>query len=300
MKEEVQLPPRPLTLARLRALTAVAEEGSFAAAARRLGLSHSAVAQQVRELQAAYQVHLFDRVQGALQPTALCAELCDIGVGIQEAEREAVRLLERRTMSGGSKLRVGLGNSMPGIAIIGTMLQRHPTLSVTVQTGSHRDIMAALLRRDVDVAMLPDIPADRRFRSEPVLTQEVVAIVAAASPLAERSEVSLAELASQPLIFRSQGSSTQRMVDRALLRAALAPEPRLVADTRDAVYEAVALGIGAGFMWRHSTYRSDTVRRIPIADMQSAVSETIFSLADDATPLINLFFSAAREYVSLT
>ena len=55
--------PSGLTLSRLRALTAVAEEGSFSAAARRIGVSHSAVAQQIRDLERAHEIHLFDRVR---------------------------------------------------------------------------------------------------------------------------------------------------------------------------------------------------------------------------------------------
>jgi DNA-binding transcriptional LysR family regulator len=285
-----------LTLARLRALTAVAETGTFSAAARSLGVSHSSVAQQVREVEQAHKVHLFDRVGGLLHATPLCLELCDIAHRMQEAERDAALILGRRTASGAQRLRVGLGNAMPGIAIIGRFLAQHAKVSVAVQTGSHQHILSALVRRDVDVAVLPDLPVDVRFRRAAVVRQEVVAIVGAQSNLVNLSSVTLARLAQEPLIYRTQGSSTQKIIDRAFRQAGLNPLPQLVADTRDAVYEAVAVGIGVGFMWRHGTHRTDAVRRIPISDLRFSADEVVFAMADERNDLLDMFFHAAASF----
>ncbi|OOY22408.1 LysR family transcriptional regulator [Thioclava sp. DLFJ5-1] len=295
MKASVGSLASALSLSRLRSVTAVAEEGSFSAAARRLGVSHSAVAQQIRDLETAFGVRLFDKLNGTLCATPLCEQLCDIGARMREAEHDALRILERRGPTGRRRLRVGLGNSMPGIAIVHQLLRQHPSLTVSVESGSHQDILAALLRREVDVAVLPDLPNDRRFRTARVLSQEVVGIVSADSPTGLRDEVSLEELARLPLIFRSQGSSTQKVVDRAFRATGLSPEPQLIADTRDAVYEAVALGIGVGFMWRFGTYRTDTVRRLLIRDIRSTVDEVVFALKDERNELIELFFNAASQ-----
>ena len=60
-----------LTLSRLRTVKTVAEAGSYAAAARQLGVSQPTVSQQIRELEAGYGVRLFTRERGALVPTPL-------------------------------------------------------------------------------------------------------------------------------------------------------------------------------------------------------------------------------------
>ncbi len=285
-----------LSLARLRALTAVAEHGTFAAAARSLGLSHAAVSQQIREMESGHGIRLFHRVEGLLRPTPVCLELCDVGQRMLDAEDDATRILERRNAHGKPRLRLGLGNSMPGIAIAASMLARQPGLAIEVESGSHHDVLGAVLRREVEAAVLPDIPPDPRFRRHPVLTQEVVAIVAPDSPLARFEPVSLSDLADLPLVFRSRGSSTQKVVDRAFRRAGLTPQPRLVADTRDAVYEAVALGIGVGFMWRHGTFRRDAVRRLAVPELAGGVEEIAFALADERSELVRFFFDAAEAY----
>lgn len=300
MKDRLALTPKTLSPARMRAIAAVAEQGGYAAAGRSLGVSHAAVSEQIRALEAEHGVRLFERVRGVLRPTPVCLELTDIAQRIRLAELDAARVLARRGAHGGPQLRLGLGNSMPGIAIAGRLLALQPGLSIIVESGSHHDVLAAVLRRDVEVAVLPDIPPDPRFRRLPVVTQEVVAIVAPDGPLAGVEAVTLAELAALPLVFRSRGSSTQKMVDRAFRRAGLSPEPRLVADTRDAVYEAVALGVGVGFMWRDGTFRSDTVRRLRVPEMRGGVEEVAFALADERNRMVDFFFTAAEDYARET
>lgn len=296
MKAEVSDPRRLLSRARLRAISAVSEEGSYAAAARLLGVSHTAISQQIREMETEHGMRLFERHLGLLRPTPICLELTEIGQRILEAEKDAARILERRDETGLQRLRVGLGNAMPGIAIAGQMLEQHRAILIAVESGSHQDILGAVLRREVDVAVLPDIPADRRFRRLPVVSQEVVAIVGARSPYADRKVITLRDLAGAPLIFRSRGSSTQKVVDRAFRMAGLHPVPQLIADTRDAVYEAVSLGIGIGFMWRHGTMRTDTVKRLDVPDLGAAVEEVVFALEEERNPLVDLFFNAAKIY----
>lgn len=293
------IPARPLhnlSLSRLWALTAVAEEGTFAAAGRRLGISHSAVTQQIREIEAMHAVSLFERRNGALHPTPICTELCDVGTRMQEAERDTMRILGRRDERGNRQLRVGLGNSMPGIAIVANLIANHSNLNVSVESGSHQTILAAVLQRRVDVAVLPDVPSDSRFRRVPILLQEVVAIVSADFPEPPEGFFSLSQLKQTPLIFRPRGSSTQKVVDRAFRQAGFEPTPRLVADTRDAIYEAVALGIGVGFMWRFGTFRTDSVRRIAVPDMATRVDEVIFALASERNELLDMFLHAATEF----
>src|SRR5690606_27865668 len=206
------------------------------------------------------------------------------------------RLLARRDPSGLLRIPGALGISMPGIDIIVLVNAKHSKYSIILERGTHHPILSLMLRHEVDVTVLPDIPADPRFRRLPILQQNVVAIVSETHPLAAATEVQLRDLAQQALIFRSRGSSTQKVIDRAFARAGLAPRPRLIADTRDAVYEAVSLGIGVGFMWRLGTHRADAVRRLQVPNIGSGSEEIVFALAEERNPLTDMFFLAAESY----
>ena len=93
------------------------------------------------------------------------------------------------------------------------------------------------------------------------------------------------------MIFRSKGSSTQGVVDRVFRRAGVKPIPLLVLDTRNGVYEAVANGLGIGFMWRNGTSRTDRARKIRVLELLRTHLEHIFHLADNDNALVHAFSS---------
>lgn len=285
-----------LTPSRLRAVAAVAEAGTFAGAARILGVSQPAVAQHVRAIEKGYGVRLFTRSGGRLAPTPLARDMTDLSDRLEGTVAEAERLLRRQTTLAGGSLRVGLGNSMPGTALIGALVRDVPSIAVSVELGSHAQIIRAVLSRELDVGVLPNVPSDGRFRAEILIEQDVVALALPDHPVARAGRTDCATLARQPLIFRSQGSSTQKAVDAAFRRAGLDPRPVITLDTRDGVYEAVANGLGIGFMWRFGTGRTDQVRRVPIAEMNQLYPETVFALAEAQPPAVEAFFAQARAF----
>lgn len=77
------------------------------------------------------------------------------------------------------------------------------------------------------------------IRSDGLTRSHFVAIVSPDFPEPPGGVFALEHLMQPPLIFRPRGSSTQKVVDRMFCHAGLKPMPRLIADTRDAIYEAV-------------------------------------------------------------
>ncbi|MFC3227947.1 LysR substrate-binding domain-containing protein [Marinibaculum pumilum] len=283
-----------LTSARLRAFGAVAEEGSYSAAARRLRLSQPAVSKAVQELETAFGVTLFERRGRSMVPTDLALELGPVAAEMERVEAEALRILRRRAMADSGTLRIGLGNSMPGIALIGAFQRRMPKVHVQVEFGNSAAIIDAVLENRVDVGMLPNVPDDRRFLRKTCLVQKVVAVIPNGHRLAGAASVALAELASERLIFRTPGSSTQRVVDRAFRQAGLEVRPAMLLETRDGVCEAVANGLGIGFIWRYGTSRSDGFSRVPVAEINDNYEEVLFHRTDSENRLAALFVADAR------
>ncbi|MFZ2101457.1 MAG: LysR substrate-binding domain-containing protein [Oricola sp.] len=285
-----------LSLTRIRAVNAVATTGSFAGAARLLGISQPAVSQHIKGMEEEYGVRLFQRRNGLFHPTPLCSELCDVAERMAEAENAATRILNRQNTLLNGRISIGLGNSMPGMALIALFNKRHPGIAISVETGSFEEITRAVITRRVDVGVLPNVPDDGRFRRELLVRQHVVAIVHPQSELAAQENLTCEQLMLAPLIFRTRGSSTQRVVDKAFHAAGLDPAPLLTLDTRDGVYEAVANGMGVGFMWREGTGRTDKIRRIPVREMNRLYDEVAFMPQDEDGLLTQAFFATARAF----
>ncbi|GLT11981.1 LysR substrate-binding domain-containing protein [Sulfitobacter porphyrae] len=286
-----------LSTTRLNAIRAVAEVGSYAGAARLLGVTQPNISGQVRALEAEFGVHLFMRESGQLRPTGLCLKLCDLAERAAEAQGEAERLLRSRSSLREGRIAIGLGNAMPGMAVIAAFHRAYPGVKLDVETGSHQKIARAVLTHECDIGVLPDVPNDPRYRRAQLARSEVIAIAPTAHPLAQTTQVTAAQLSQTPLIFRAPGSSTQRAVERMFARANLTPRPFLTLDARDGLYEAVVNGLGVGFMWRASTSRTDGVARLPIVEMNGlATHETVFSLKETQNPIIEAFFNTAKVF----
>ena len=279
----------------LRALNSVIEEGSYSAAARRLGVTQPAISQAVRKLQETYKVKLFERRGRHLVPTDLCLELSQLTAQAQKLENEAVILLQRGDTLEKGSLRIGLGNSMPGMALIGEFKKRFPNVEVDVKLGNYSSIVDSVLERNVDIGILPNVPLDGRFFRQICLQQQVVAIVQPDHPLVPAKTVSLVELSHYPLVFRSKGSSTQRVVDEALRRVELTVVPELTLETRDGVCEAVANGLGIGFMWNHGTSRTNGIVQIPVDELGKLYEEVVFSRTDSRTQITEGFYQSVAK-----
>lgn len=293
----LSLPPSlSLSASNRRALHAVIAGGSFAEAARQIGISQPAVAQQIREMEQRCATRLFERHAGRLVPTPICEELSEVTERMDALQQQAQRILDRRRSIHEGTLRIGLGNSMPGMALIAAFQKDYPTVTLSVVLSDYAQIIKAVIERRIDLGVLPNVPGDGRFVREVLVEQEVVAIAHPDHPIARHARLDCGQLARVPLIFRSRGSSTQTIVDRAFRRAALAPNARLTLDTRDGVYEAVANGLGVGFMWRFGTGRTDTIRRMPIIDIGPPCPESAFRLSETSDPLTDAFFGKARIF----
>lgn len=280
-----------LSTTRLDSVRAVAEAGSFAGAARLMGVTQPNISSQVRGLEKEFRVKLFRRDSGRMTPTDLCLSLCDSAERIAEARSDAERLLLSRSSLREGRIIVGLGNAMPGMALVAAFHSAYPSVTLKVETGSHHKITRAVLSHECDIGILPDVPQDSRFRRKNLATAHVVAIAPLGHPLATGRSVSASELCRESLIFRAPGSSTQRVVDRMFTRAGYVPQPFLTLDARDGLYEAVVNGLGIGFIWAGSTTRTDGVTRLPISEMEALVThETVFSLKEAQSQVIDAFF----------
>lgn len=280
-----------LTLARLRALNAVMETGSFSAAARRIGVSQATISQQVRDLDQALDTSLFKRVANDMVPTALCQDIYKTSRAIEEAGLRIAQILSQHSTLEQGELRVGLGNPLPGMALIGAFQGHFPNVNVTIEMGSWSKIFQAVTEGRVDVAVLPEVPDDPRFRRRKIQSQSVVAIVHPGHRLAGREEVTCLDLLQERLIFRTAGSSTQRLVDEAFRGAGLVPRASIVLDTRDGVLDAVTHRLGVGFMWSKGASRMNGFVQIPCREMRTERSDYVFALNATKGTLPEVFFA---------
>jgi DNA-binding transcriptional LysR family regulator len=178
----------PVTLDQLRVLVAVAETGSFSAAARKLGRVQSAISQSVQVLETALGIPLFDR-------TGKVPRLNDAGqVILQDARQllEGATTLKARAESIGLDIEAELTLAVDAIFPIAVLTgclkdlaERFPNLPVTLYTeglgGAEQRLRDGAARLALYVPF-GDTAVNRDM--EYLVSIPTVAVVAASHPLA--------------------------------------------------------------------------------------------------------------------
>lgn len=203
-----------MTLDQLRALEAVAETGSFSAAARRLGRVQSAVSQSIQALEMSLGIVLFDR-------TGKVPRLNDAGRVVLEDARNLLRsaeALKARAESIAEELEPELTLAVEAMFPMNVLTDslkalqaRFPLLPVTVYTEALGGAEQRLRDGTARIAFYPPHPIMTENReTEFLVTIPTVPVVAADHPLAqEKPPLSRAVLERQvQLVLTDRSTAT--------------------------------------------------------------------------------------------
>jgi molybdate transport repressor ModE-like protein len=180
-------------LRHLAALAAIAEEGSFARAAARLGYTQSALSQQIRALERIVGMRLLERRSGRspLGPTdagALLLRHADrIVASLQAADADLAALREGTS----GKLRVGTFQTV-GTGLLPTLLARfavaHPELELSLIEAVTTEALIELVETGgVDVSFIVLPAGAEPLATEPLMDDPWMLVLPAESPLAGRA-----------------------------------------------------------------------------------------------------------------
>ena len=150
-------PPAPsasLDVDVLRSVTAIAEAGSIAAAASRVGRTPAAVSMQVKKLEDMLGRTLFERTRQGMTPTAEGERLMIYARQMLEVNRAAMQAFTMPELTG--EISVGLIDSFGGVRLckmLSAFARSHPRVTVNVSIAETVDLAPALDRGELDVIL---------------------------------------------------------------------------------------------------------------------------------------------------
>lgn len=249
-----------LTIPALKGFVKLVDEGSFSAAAKRLGVTQPAISAQIRTLEEHFGTKLIMRSGRTWVPTAAGAQLyLHAGELNSVAERLEESMMSFGTLPAG-RLDVG-ASTVPGEFLLPKLLSpfcdKYPAIRVCVQVSDSAAIVEQLLLRRVDMAVIGAALAMDKLELVPFATDDLVLIAAADNPLGTNGVIHRDDLVFQTWVLRERGSGTRSMVSEAMAAVGLDPENLAVAlelGTTEAVKLAVKAGVGLSFV---STYALD-------------------------------------------
>lgn len=232
----------------LRVFLCILEEGSLSAAARELGLTQPAVSNHLHALEERFGVGLLARGRPIrITPAGEC--LAHHARGVLEEISTLEAEMARHAVPRGP-LVVG-ASSTPGELLMPALFtrfsSRYPDVALELRVYDTDETIAALVEREIDVAVVGHEADDPRLTGTVVGHDALVPVVAASDPLAG-TRIAAEDLADRPFVFREKGSGTRRAAEDGLAGAGLRPRIAMELGSNAAVAGAVAAGAGVGIV----------------------------------------------------
>ena len=239
-----------MNLSQLRAFDAVIRTGSFTAAAARLHVSQPAVTNHIKTLEDYYEVALFSRQGRGVKPTELGEQLAAISRRLFTLEEEANDLLQTNKALQRGTLRIAADGPYILMPLVSAFRQRFPGVRIAMTVASTREVQAALLSERCDVTVHGCRDDDPLLHVVPLSAFSITVVAAISHPwaMASRTMLSISELDGEALIVREKGSISRRVLEQACRDAGVKPDFVIETTSRETVKEAVAAGLGIGFI----------------------------------------------------
>ena len=294
-----------LDLRLVRAFLAVADELHFGRAAEELGIAQPVLSQQVQRLERRLGVTLLTRTSRSVALTPAGVALRDRGRALLRQADAGLDEVARIARGEVGRLEIGVVHSTVAIGAadlgpvesIRRFRARHPDVEVRVREGFTVDLMDALGRGELDVAVVRDPDPTPGVHLRELVTEPFVAVVPAAHPLADADEVDAALLADEPFVLPPRRASEDAY------RRNLAPlteRGRLVrvvqeGSTWTMIVHLVGAGLGVTIAPRSAAVRAPaTVRVLPLAGSRAVSTVHLATRADGSRAVVDAFLAARR------
>jgi DNA-binding transcriptional LysR family regulator len=241
-----------MEIRQLRAFVAIAESGTFTAAAQRVHVTQAAISMQIRQLENELGAKLFVRAPRHVILTEAGEHLLQRARLILR-EHDAARD-EVAELAGAEKgrLRIGSSSAMVTTEPLPKMLkqlrEQHARAEITVSSGTSAALVQQILAGDLDLAFV-SLPVEARgIQTERLDEDQLVAIASPRHRLAKQRTVSAYTLAGEKLILGERGGNTRRLIDQFFAQAGVSLTVAMELSRQAAIRRMVEEDMGVGIV----------------------------------------------------
>ncbi|GAB3335093.1 LysR family transcriptional regulator [Micromonospora halotolerans] len=290
-------------LRQLRYFVAVAEESSFTRAASRLMITQQSLSQQVNALERILGTKLFNRDSRGTRLTDTGALFLPEARAVLDRADEAVAVVRRAVRGETGRLHLAFlattaNHLLP--PVVRAARERLPDLELVTEETTIAPLVEGVLSGRYDLAFTrpPRVPG---LAARTIATEQVCVVLPEGHPHADRTELTLSELAGERWVMtpRSSWEPWHRAFDENFRAAGFTPD--IVA--RDASVQGllglVAAGVGITRLgWSAHNLRRTGVVFVPLAG-EFATTEMVW-LADNPSPALRRVRDVVTELAATT
>ena len=239
-----------MDLFQLETFLAVAREGSFSRAAKKLFRTQPAISQTVRKLEEQVGEPLFDRSSREGILTDAGQVLLEYAQRLLNMRSEALLAMDelREVQAGKLSIAANEFTCLYLLPVLNQFRRLHPLVKITIQRSLGSRIPGELLSHNAELGVLSFRPEDPLLRSIVVYRDELAFVVPKDHPLAKAKQVSVRQLGAEYFVAHNVSSPYRNKVLETFRRRRVPLHMPVELPTIEAIKKFVALGNGVALI----------------------------------------------------
>ena len=245
---------KAVTLRQLKVFAAVARHASFVRAAEELHLTQPAISMQIKELEGAVELPLFERAGRTVRLTMPGEYLLVYVRRVLATLKEAGDAMAKLRGVQGGRMTIGMVSTAEYFLprLVARFRSQHPAVEMRLAVGNREQLSRMLHDNEVDLAVMGRPPRELDTRGEPFAAHPLGVIASPEHPLAKRHEIAPKTLDGEAFIVREPGSGTRAAMERFFRDQRVTPTPIMEMASNETIKQAVIANMGLAFVSLHT------------------------------------------------
>ena len=261
---------RRYTLRQLDTFVEVARDASVSAAAQRLHITQPAVSMQLRQLEQAVGVPLFETEGRRIRLTTAGQEFHRLALAAlaQLKDLDDAFSAHRALKSGTVELAVVTTAKYFVPMLLVAFRRKFPGVAVKLRLENRGGVVELLTRNEIDLIVMGRPPDGIACTATPFATNPMGIVCAPQHPMSRRRAAPLSLFKGQEFVAREKGSGTRAAMERLFAKHRVVPQIVMELPSNETIKQAVMAGMGLAFLSLRTVRHELASGRLVLVDVQ--------------------------------
>jgi len=258
-----------ITIRQLKVFREVARRQSFTRASKALYLTQPAVSMQIKQLEEAVGLKLFEKQGRHINLTDAGDEMQLLSDSILQQIDETQDHLQQIASGDQGKLRLAVATTVASVAtrLMARFNEQHPAMSLHFTVTNREGLIQLLQNNETDIVIMGKPPEELELDTQELMANPLVIIAPPSHPLCDsKKPVSLNTLFQQDFILREPSSGTRQAIERFMNTHGRTLHSSIEMNSNDAITQSVAEGLGLGIVSVHTVTSELKQGRLKLID----------------------------------
>ncbi len=260
---------RHLSLRQLTVFLEATRTMSFARAAEALHLTQPAISMQIRQLENAVGLPLFERVGKKLALTNAGELFRHHAARVLGELQDADQALQSMKGLRSGRATVGLVSTAKYFApkLLARFGEKHPQVDIQFLVGNRETLINALRDNEIDFAVMGRPPEKLDATAEPIAENPHMLVAHKSHRLVRARRFDFHELRNETFLMREPGSGTRLVMEAVFKQHLFTPQRIMTLGSNESVKQTVMAGMGMSLLSLHTLELELRTKEIGLLDI---------------------------------